>query len=220
MDSERQILDVGCGDGLFFDQLARFGRVSGIEPDRDLVDPQGPHSERIHIGLLDSAFSTEKPLDWILMLDVLEHMNQPSVSLQQARKLLRGGGKLIVTVPAFNCLWTRHDEINHHQTRYRIGRLKQLVSDHGFVVESSRYFFHWTFPVKLLIRLKESLRSGDAQPPRVPSRPVNWVCHLFSVIEQRLLGRLPVPFGSSILLVARRLAEEVEENVNPPSVDE
>jgi SAM-dependent methyltransferase len=200
----RQILDVGCGDGLFFDQLADLGSVTGIEPDSDLVDPAGPHASQIHVGLLDHDYHASQPQDWILMLDVLEHMDQPAEALQQALHLLRPGGRLVVTVPAFKMLWTKHDEFNHHRTRYRRSELEQLVREQGFQVESSRYFFHWTFPAKLLVRFKETILPGKPRPARVPVAPLNIACRLLTEIEQRLLAWLQLPFGSSILLVAQR----------------
>ncbi|MFP6752897.1 MAG: hypothetical protein VB855_14545, partial [Pirellulaceae bacterium] len=68
LSADRQILDVGCGNGLFFDKLQRFGKVAGIEPDEQLVDPDGPHAGQIHTGFLDASYHSPQPLDWILML--------------------------------------------------------------------------------------------------------------------------------------------------------
>ena len=61
LSADRQILDVGCGNGLFFDKLQRFGKVAGIEPDEQLVDPDGPHAGQIHTGFLDPSYHPRQP---------------------------------------------------------------------------------------------------------------------------------------------------------------
>ncbi len=207
---DRQILDVGCGNGLFFEKLAHFGDVSGIEPDEQLVDPEGPHAGQIHSGFLDASYHPPKPLDWILMLDVLEHMDQPAEALRHARQLLRPGGKLVVTVPAFMLLWTQHDVWNQHRTRYRRRPLNELVEDQGFQVELSRYFFHWPFFAKLLVRGVEWLIPGTPGPARVPPGFVNVACRFFSTAEEGMYRWLNLPFGTSILLVATASGESDE----------
>ena len=204
---DRQILDVGCGNGLFFEKLARFGSVSGIEPDQQLVDPEGPHAGQIQVGFFDSSCQAEKPLDWILMLDVLEHMDQPAEALRHARQLLGPGGKLIITVPAFRLLWTEHDVWNQHRTRYRRRPLIKLVEEQGFQVELSRYFFHWPFFAKLLVRGIEWLVPGTPRPARVPPQPVNMLCRFFSTAEEGIYRWARLPFGTSILLVASACGE-------------
>ena len=71
-----RILDVGCGDGLFFDRLAEFGDVEGVEADGELVNPQGPFRERIRIAQFDTDFRTPVFYSLVLMLDVLEHFEE------------------------------------------------------------------------------------------------------------------------------------------------
>ena len=207
---DRRILDVGCGNGLFFEKHAHFGDVSGIEPDEQLVDPEGPHAGQIQVGFFDSSCQAEKPLDWILMLDVLEHMEQPAEALRHARQMLRPGGKLVVTVPAFMLLWTQHDEWNQHRTRYRRRPLVELVEEQGFQVEMSRYFFHWPFFAKLLVRGVEWLIPGTPGPARVPPGFVNVACRFFTTADEWMYSWAQLPFGTSILLVASRPADPGE----------
>jgi SAM-dependent methyltransferase len=198
------ILDVGCGDGLFFDQLRTLGTVDGIETDPTALTPDGPWRERIHVGPFDRSFEPGRRYSLILMLDVLEHFPDPLFRLQRAGELLAPDGYLIVTVPAFEMLWTMHDDLNRHFARFRRKTLGALLEQAGFRVESSRYFYHWTFPIKLLVRLKEAVFGGEPVPPAVPRRWANRFLYNVSRIEQKTLGRLPVPFGTSVLAVAKR----------------
>jgi SAM-dependent methyltransferase len=192
----RRILDVGCGDALFFDELAAFGTVRGVEPDADVLS-EGPWRAAIHAGTLET-FSAEGPFDWILMLDVLEHIEEPELTLRRARELARDDASLFITVPAFRSLWTRHDDLNHHQVRYDHSRLSMLLVDCVWAPVEQSYFFHWLAPLKLLVRLKEKFVPGEPRVENVPPRPINQLALGISVLEQRLLSGLRVPFGTSL----------------------
>jgi 2-polyprenyl-3-methyl-5-hydroxy-6-metoxy-1,4-benzoquinol methylase len=200
------ILDVGCGDGLLFDRLAEFGEVQGVESDPSLVGPASPHRDRIHVGPFDASFAPGKRYGLILMLDVIEHLPDPAGALRRAVDLLEPDGLLVVTVPAFRLLWTTHDDLNHHYTRYTRHRFAVLARAAGVRVIRAAYFFHWLFPAKLVTRLIEGVARPRPSSPRVPPRWVNETLYGLSRLEQRLLGRLGVPFGSSLLVVGRRLA--------------
>jgi SAM-dependent methyltransferase len=200
-----RLLDVGCGAGLFFDRLEHFGDVRGVEADLDLRTDVGNVDERIHWGSLESL-PDEGPFSAILFLDVLEHLDRPAEALSAAAGLLDPGGVVIATVPAFPILWTRHDDMNHHLVRYTRSSFLSLAESAGYLPLSSRYFFHWTFPAKLLQRLAEKLapRAHATSPlPKVPPALVNRLLFRMSRLEQKLgLDRL-CPFGSSLLFVGR-----------------
>jgi 2-polyprenyl-3-methyl-5-hydroxy-6-metoxy-1,4-benzoquinol methylase len=203
----RSILDVGCGDGLLFDRLADFGEVQGVESDPSLVGPANPHRHRIHVGPFDASFAPGKHYSLILMLDVLEHLPDPADALRRAVDLLEPDGLLVVTVPAFRLLWTTHDDLNHHFTRYTRHRFAVLARGAGVRVIRAAYFFHWLFPAKLVTRLIEGVVRPRPSSPRVPARWINELLYRLSRLEQRLLGRLGLPFGSSLLVVGRRASE-------------
>ena len=197
-----EILDVGCGDGLLFDALVPFGRVQGVEADAATLDPQGKWRQRIANQPFDQRFQPEERFDLILMLDLLEHLGEPAAALKHARSLLAPGGRLILTVPAFKSLWTRHDDLNHHMTRYTRASFSRLARAAGIRLSKMQYLFHWTCPVKLAIRCKESLFAAEPQPPEVPNRWLNRACYAMTRLEQMTISRLPMPFGSSLLAVA------------------
>ena len=196
------ILDIGCGDGLFFDRLSEFGEVEGIEPCAELVNPGNPHRQRIYISPFDQAFQPGKQYSLILMLDVLEHLDNPAAALRQIAALLRPGGWFVATVPAFNALWTNHDVLNHHRTRYTKSSFRNLIHDTGLRIRDARYLYHWTFPLKLAVRVSERLFPREPQPPGIPPRLLNEFFYRFSRVEQKTVSLLPIPFGSSLFVVA------------------
>jgi 2-polyprenyl-3-methyl-5-hydroxy-6-metoxy-1,4-benzoquinol methylase len=209
---QETILDIGCGDGLFFDALSRYGDVQGVEADESLVSPGGPWRDRIHVGPFDERFRPGRRFSLILMLDVLEHLADPSAALAHVRSLLTDDGTLVLTVPAFKTLWTTHDDLNHHYTRYTKPRLRQVAEDAGLAVLRMRYLFQWTCPAKLAVRLKERFVSTTPASPRLPPPMINRALYTATLLEQAILQRLEPPFGSSLLMVAGR------QTTAPPSV--
>jgi SAM-dependent methyltransferase len=199
------ILDIGCGEGLLFDRLSKFGDAEGIEIEEGLPPIEDPRREKIHALPFDERFRPGKTYELILMLDVLEHLPDPVTALQDVRRLLAPGGVFLATVPAFQMLWTNHDEINHHFRRYSVKELRPLLRNASMQLLEERYAFQWLAPVKLAVRGLECLAGVNSNMPKVPPTWINEPLYLASRLEQKLLGRLPIPFGSSLMIVARSL---------------
>jgi len=194
------ILDVGCGDGLLFDRLMEFGDVEGIEASREIVDPANPQFQKIHIGPFDDSFRPGKQYSLILLLDVLEHIPDPGAALRRCESLLQPGGSLVITVPAFNVVWTNHDVLNHHMTRYRRATLLPLLQKAGFKIEDSAYWFQWTFPVKLAQRFTEKLFRLRPASPKTPLLAINRALRSLCSLEHAMLGPLQLPFGTTLFV--------------------
>jgi SAM-dependent methyltransferase len=202
VESHETILDVGCGDGLFFDRLSEFGRVEGVEPEAAVLSER--FRSQIHAVPFDDQFRPGRQYSLILMLDVLEHIPDPGAALRHAVHLLMPGGMLLVTLPAFQVLWTKHDEINHHVRRYTRRSFRALAAGLGLELLEERYLFQALFPAKLAIRAVEVILNLG---PRVPSVPPAWLNHAmrgYLLVEERVFRALPVSFGTSLLVVARK----------------
>ena len=204
MPATREILDVGCGDGLFFPALSQFGNVTGVESDAEIVDPAGEFSAQIHLGRFDDSYQPGRQFQWITMLDVIEHIPAATNALKLAGDLLTDDGKVLITVPAFNLLWTKHDDFNHHQTRYNKRLLTQQAAQAGLKIVNMHYFYHWTFAAKLLVKLKEAIVSTPSVSAQVPATWINKTCQTLCQIEQRFITPLRLPFGSSLFAIAVR----------------
>jgi 2-polyprenyl-3-methyl-5-hydroxy-6-metoxy-1,4-benzoquinol methylase len=200
--SDQRLLDIGCGDGLMFDDLAEFGNVEGVEIDATIVSPTNPWRDAIHITPFDETFQPGKTYGTILMLDVLEHLPDPAAALRHAMSLLEPRGNLIITVPAFRCLWTTHDDLNHHYTRYTRHSFRQLASGVAWI-QQDRYLFHWLFLAKLLVRVRESFFKTNPQPPRLPPGWLNGLLYHVTRCELQWMRGLHLPFGGSYLAVVK-----------------
>lgn len=201
-DGWGRILDVGCGDGLFFDELSRLGDVDGVEPDAALVTPGGRWRDRITVQPFDASFSPAHRYRLILFLDVLEHIEHPDVALRYAASLLEPEGYVVITVPASMRLWSSHDVLNRHFRRYERDELAELVRGAGLEVRDVRHAFHWAYPVKRVAHFVERLFPAQPRPPRVPPGLVNRAFFALTRIEQVASRGTRIPFGSSLVLVA------------------
>lgn len=195
-------LDFGCGDGVFFPVLERYGEPYGIEPDVRLLDPNGPWRSRISTDMLRFEESETARYGLIVALDVLEHIADPLPVMQELVRRLRPGGWFVATVPAFQSLWTTHDDINHHERRYTAADFGALMRDAGLRVVDSRYFFTWLALAKWPLARIESLVKREPKPAGLPPAPINSAVLALSRLEQALVGKAHPWFGSSLLAIS------------------
>ena len=199
------ILDVGCGNGLFFAKLSDFGNVRGIEIDQSLIPPDSPYRHRIFTEPLGHQRYQSLRFDLITALDVVEHVENDREAIEQMFAMLRPGGKIVFTVPASMKLWDRHDEINGHFRRYSRKAFRELVPGEGRLIYS-RYLFHALFIPKLLVKWLNSCFHRRLPQHALPPRPVNWMMKTICILEYRLLWALRLPFGTSLLVVIEKPA--------------
>jgi SAM-dependent methyltransferase len=205
LSNEREsILDIGCGDGLFFPRLREFGEVEGVEPFSELLNPANPDRNHIYSCPFDHNFQPGRQYSLILMLDVLEHLEDPVSALRHVCDLLRPDGKVLITVPAFMALWTNHDLVNHHFTRYTKAELRQVSAKAGLRLSEERYLYHWTCPAKIALGFTERILRLRPKPARVPADWINRTLFWLSRVEQKTISRLPMPLGSSLMAIGTR----------------
>jgi 2-polyprenyl-3-methyl-5-hydroxy-6-metoxy-1,4-benzoquinol methylase len=203
------ILDIGCGDGLFLPELARFGEVEGVEPFAELVSRDNPYRSRIRISSFDENYLPGKQYSLILMLDVLEHSQNAVGTLRHALNLLGPRGKIVLTLPAFMTLWTNHDVLNRHYVRYTKSSFRTVAREAGLHIEEERYLYHWTCPLKIGIRLVERVLRLSPKPAEVPALAINELLFRISRIEQIALTPLSLPFGSSLMIIGSKDMEKL-----------
>jgi 2-polyprenyl-3-methyl-5-hydroxy-6-metoxy-1,4-benzoquinol methylase len=198
-DGFGEILDIGCGDGLFFDELRQFGKPQGIEPDAALVSEDTRRRGEVHVGTLED-FRTDCRFGLIVMADVLEHVQDDAAFLARALELLRNDGLIVATVPALPFLWSAHDEVNHHYRRYTRATLRALASRASAEVVAMSWWFRWTAPLRLVAKLARPRAQTIAA---IPSAPINAALERLSLLDYQL-RRLPLGPGTSLFALLRR----------------
>ena len=194
-----RILDVGCGSGLFLDALEPFGDVRGVESDEASVETSGRWRSRIHNGELTA---TGDSYDLILLLDVLEHIDEPADLVRTAMGRLSERGYLLATTPAFQFLWTSHDVLNHHVKRYTARGLRQTLERGGLSVIETRYLFPSLVFPKMVAALRDRALSSPPQVPAIPPPALNQFLQRFFAFEDLVAGWMP--FGGSVVAIGRR----------------
>jgi SAM-dependent methyltransferase len=202
-----RILEAGSGTGGNLRMLSWFGQVMAFEPDseaRALARRRGPFDVRAG-WLPDEIPFDPGSFDLIAALDVLEHLDDDEAALRALAAQLRSGGMLLVTVPAFPFLWSKHDDEHHHRRRYGRKVLVDRVFGAGFTPIYVTFFNTFLFPLVAGVRLCKAAfglhgMPDDTSPPHVVNRSLTAVF----ASERHLLGRVRFPFGVSLLLLARK----------------
>ena len=201
------VVDIGCGTGGNLEMLSRIHDAVGIEPSA-LAAELGREREGVRIVTARAEDTTlaAGAYDLVTMLDVLEHIDDEQVVLAEVRRILKPGGHLLLMVPAFMFLWCGHDVALHHRRRYRRPELHRILVDAGFDVPLLSYCNATLFPAVAAVRLLRRL-IGGGEPIADGLRPLPWwtndLLERVMASERHLLGRLNLPFGVSIVGLAR-----------------
>ncbi|HET7817501.1 MAG TPA: class I SAM-dependent methyltransferase [Sphingomicrobium sp.] len=205
---DARILEVGCGTGHNLAMLSSFGRVEATEMDKSA---RALAAKRLGRDVEDAALPDlsawpEAHFDLVALLDVLEHVPDDTSALEAIRERLKPGGKLLVTVPANKWMWSAHDVAHHHHRRYRKSELARLARDCGFAVDLLSPFNTLLFPLVAAARAAGKVTGREAADDALPPRPVNALLKALFGLEAGLIGRVPMPFGVSLVAVLRRPA--------------
>src|SRR3989344_4017825 len=136
MDSRgAKILDVGCGPGGNILFLAEFGEVTGLDSsDEALSFARGRGFSRVVKGDGGALPFSDGTFHLVSALDVIEHIKDDERTLGEMFRVLKPGGLLLMTVPAYPWMWSEHDEALHHMRRYRAGELRTKIKNGGFLI--------------------------------------------------------------------------------------
>jgi SAM-dependent methyltransferase len=199
------ILDAGCGTGGVLEALRETYIVSGMDISPTAV--QLCHDAGL-TGVRQGTFDADPfpggSYDCVLLLDVIEHIQDDVAALAAARAKLAPGGRVLVTVPAYQFLWSAHDDLNHHQRRYHRALLRQRMEQAGLVVDRITYFNTVLFPAALLQRVvAKVMHTNSDDSLRVPSAVINRIFTAMFSMERPILRSISLPYGLSLLAIAR-----------------
>jgi 2-polyprenyl-3-methyl-5-hydroxy-6-metoxy-1,4-benzoquinol methylase len=146
-----RVLDIGAGSGIFSKHLLTHGGVSAL-----CVDPAyaQDHAEPFEGKEIQFArYLTPCGADLVLLMDVLEHVDDDTDLIKQSVAGAATGAFVLITVPAFQSLYSAHDRFLDHRRRYTIRSLETAVRASGLEVVSSRYFFAFILPIAAAVRI-------------------------------------------------------------------
>jgi ubiquinone/menaquinone biosynthesis C-methylase UbiE len=215
-DGTQSILDIGCGTGAMLDELAPFGNVTGADYAPEALGfcrERGSHYSLTRADVRRLPFG-DGSFDVVTAMDIIEHIDDDKAAASEIYRVLKPGGRLFVTVPAFPSLWSEHDEALHHYRRYTRPHLKDLFQRVGFAVPKVSYTVTSLFPPIWTYRQLSNLlprrrANGEKKANLVSfSAPVNSALLALSEWESRLVQRVDLPFGVTVVCVAQRKMAE------------
>lgn len=204
LPADARILEIGCGTGHNLPMLAQFGSVDAIEIDETAG---AKAAERLGkpIGTAPLPELGDVPrgaYDLVAVLDVVEHVDDDVAALKAIAECLKPGGRILITVPAHQWMWSAHDTVNHHKRRYSKATLTQAMRDAGLGWHKLGYFNSLLFPVAVATRLLGKLTGKDDSDDSPPPAPVNAALERVFRFERHLVGRMPLPPGLSLITLA------------------
>lgn len=202
------LLDVGCGTGAMSARLLRWGKVVSM----DFSPLALQFSRRRGLKHLVGGDAMKLPFasecfDIITVMDVLEHLPDDQAAMREFHRVLKPGGRVVATVPAYQHLWSEHDIALMHFRRYIRQQLGERFIGAGFQLEKLSHTMTALYPLVALQR-----RLNATKPPHDPPRaampifptPVNNLMTGLFTLENRIARKVNLPFGVTILCVAQK----------------
>lgn len=200
---DAQILDAGCGSGRVLDELARRGAVSGVDlSELALRCARRRGHADVHRASVERLPFPAGRFDLVTCLDVVEHTPDDRATLAELRRVTRAGGRLVVTVPAYQRLWSAHDVVNGHYRRYDTSRLTAAARAAGWTVERTTHFNALLLPPAAVVRrLRRGAPPGRSEltlTPPLLDRPLELP---LAAEAWAIRQGLRIPAGLSLLAV-------------------
>lgn len=204
------MLDAGCGSGRMLDELISYGPVFGIDSSAWAVAAARARGHRgVTLGTVEHMPYPDGTFDLVTCLDVLEHTADHERTLAELRRVTAPGGYLIVTVPAYQLLWSAHDEANRHYRRYRRGVLREAALAAKWEVLRDTHFNSFLLPPLALVRLARKTRRSEGRRSELALTPA-WLDGVLASpfrLEAFLIRHgLRLPAGLSLLAVMHKPA--------------
>jgi SAM-dependent methyltransferase len=203
-----RILEAGCGTGGSLTMLARHGHLQAMDLTELAVELARERAiAEVRRGRLpDQIPFPDERFDLIVSLDVIQHVEDDIAAFKALKERLKPGGYLLVTVPAYAWLWSRHDESWQNLRRYSRKNLIRVARCAGLKVTYTSHFNTVLFPAIVLARvLQFSPAHHQTTDQSMPSPWLNRLLTSLFASERHLIGRVSLPYGVSLLLVARQV---------------
>lgn len=201
------ILDAGCGTGGNLIILKKFGKVIGIDESPDALQLASKEGfSKLVLGEVTKLPFLDNLFDCVALFDVLEHIEDDESALRECSRVLKPRGAFILTVPAYQWLWSGHDEVLNHKRRYTKYEIIQKIKKAGFDIRFASYAITLLFPLMALYRLlKRRLINKKETSYVMFPRSINSLFIVLLRVETIALRfGIIFPFGMSVIVYAEK----------------
>ena len=201
-----RLLDIGCGTGKNIESFSTLGKVWGIDYSEQAIKFCRTRGlQNIILAEAGNIPFCSESFDVITMLDVLEHLEEDK-TLEEVVRILKPKGLLIVTVPAYQSLWSQWDLQLHHLRRYNKKALQLILRKNDLSILKISFMYSFLIIPAIFIRGVKSRLYGENYPSdfRISSPFINWLAKFIARLESHLILHFYVPFGLSLITVAQK----------------
>lgn len=207
-EEKKNIVDLGCGTGLILGELNNLAMTFGVDfSTLALTFCKRRGLEHLVCSDVNNLPFADEQFDLVFALDLLEHIEDDIHLMSEINRILKPNGTIMLTVPAHTSLWSEHDEALHHYRRYSSQSFRKLITDAGFIPLKYTYCISFTFIPIVLFRHFQKLLKPSGKPKTHLIVLPSWINRLLIKvlnIEAYLLRFMNLPFGVSLLCLARR----------------
>lgn len=202
----KRVLDLGCGTGAVLKEISTWGEPVGLDrSELALRYAKERFGSRLVLGDGTALPFASAEFDACVVLDVFEHIEDDIAAMGECARVLKPGGVLVLSVPAFKSLFGPHDVALHHFRRYRRSEVTERLRSVGLEPVKASYGVFFLFPLVVLSRWLDKFRRGPAEArlPKVPdwlNRFLIGLCRF----ESSVIEAVSLPWGSSVVAVARK----------------
>jgi SAM-dependent methyltransferase len=208
-----RILDCGCGTGTNLGLLASFGEVFGF--DLTWRGLQFAHQQG-RTGIARASIAaipfTDQTFDLVTSFDVFQCLPDEveRAAIRDIARVLKPGGRVVMNLAALEVLRGQHSVFAEEVRRYTPGGVRRLMASAGLTVQRLTFVHASLFPIMFPVRVLQRMIGENGQPDsgeweiKVPPEPVNAVLSAIVGIESLALRAVNMPFGSSLLCLARK----------------
>ena len=209
------LIDCGCGTGNNLSLLSPYGSAFGFDVRSGWAgrrggagEAGGVHRRFVRADVVRIPFAANT-FDIAPSFDLLQCIEADSAGVREMARVVRPGGAVVLTLAALDILRGDHPEAWGEVRRYTSSMARELVEQAGLRVERVSFLFASLFPLMLAVRVSQRLSRPfrelrDDTDIRVPSMPVNAMLTSLVRAEAALAQYVPMPIGSSILVVAKK----------------
>lgn len=208
-----KILDAGCGTGRLCQLMDEYGEVCGCDISNHALDLCAKRKVSVFTADLNLIDLGIERYDVITSVDVLYHkwIQDDTEILIKFYKALKPGGILILNLPAYNFLKSRHDKAVHTRERYTKSATTKKLKEQGFAVEKATYRIGFLFPLIVVYRMLQrqfiSKHDNVASDVTMPPALINEALLGLNRVENLFIEKIsPIPFGTSLFMVLRKPA--------------
>lgn len=206
------ILDIGCGTGSMLTMLKKYGKVVGSDiSELALSFCRKRGCTNLIKTSADNLALPNESFDLITAFDIIEHLDDDKKALQEFYRVCRKGGNVIVTVPAYNFLWSEHDRALQHKRRYVRKELSEKLISAGFKIKKISYFVTFLLPIIAVFRIYQNLFNRSKTPDTdyiMPPAFLNRIFIWLLMIEGIIIKYFSFPAGVSLVCIAEKPGKE------------